>query len=524
MIVELKKRLLRNSASGILERLVNVFVFLWLQQYLVKRISPEEYSLYPVLMALLLFVPPLTTVTVSGLLRYVVEANARGDDRWVTQMVSTMFPIFLGVSTALLAIGGLFTLHIGSVLNIAPQQIFEAQIMMILLTFSVSLGLALAPFSIGLYVKERFVLLNFFQLCHTLIRLVLLFSLLIGAGAKVLWVVVATVTADVAILLLTTGLSRRVLPTLKFRLKEIRWELVKVLGGFGFWSMVGHVAHMIRTASDPLILNKLGTPVNVTCFYLGALPDTHIEATLRKATAPLQPTMVVLQSQGKSPTLQDFYLRAGRYCLWAALFLAVPLVIFRHELWSLYLGSSYGLYADAATVMGLLLARYWIVYPNEIMISMVAQATNQVRPLAIRAVLGACLNVAVTLYLVGALKMGAVGSALATVLIAIIWEPIIMWRFTLRLLDLSFAKWFRETICPGILPATIAGFLIVALKTFSPADSLLKLGILVVCGCIVYLSVLIAFCLRPDERRELSYMRDKFLSLRLIRSYRIVSK
>lgn len=52
--VEISKRLvLINSGSSVLAHLVNISILLWLHQYLLRRISPEEYSLYPVIVSTL---------------------------------------------------------------------------------------------------------------------------------------------------------------------------------------------------------------------------------------------------------------------------------------------------------------------------------------------------------------------------------------------------------------------------------------------------------------------------------------
>ena len=74
-----KRRLIANSASGLAEHFVNLLVQVWLYQYLIKRISPEEYSVYPVVTALLVFIPPMLVVLTSGLTRDTVEAHTRSD-------------------------------------------------------------------------------------------------------------------------------------------------------------------------------------------------------------------------------------------------------------------------------------------------------------------------------------------------------------------------------------------------------------------------------------------------------------
>jgi len=73
--VELSKRLvLINSASSLLTRMLSISVLIWLQQYLLMRIKPEEYSLLPVLYSVMMFAPLITTILTGGLGRYIVEA------------------------------------------------------------------------------------------------------------------------------------------------------------------------------------------------------------------------------------------------------------------------------------------------------------------------------------------------------------------------------------------------------------------------------------------------------------------
>src|SRR6266404_9158908 len=91
-----------NSASTLGERLVNLLLQIWLYQYLVKRISPEEYSLYPVLTSLFIFIPPLFGVLTAGFSRHTVQAHTREDDEGVTKLTSTMFPVMLAAGIGFL--------------------------------------------------------------------------------------------------------------------------------------------------------------------------------------------------------------------------------------------------------------------------------------------------------------------------------------------------------------------------------------------------------------------------------------
>ncbi len=503
MIAEVsRRRIIVNCASAVTESIFNVAVLFWLNQYLVKRISPEEYSLYPVLASVMVFVPFLSTVLTSGLGRYLAEAHAQQDDRRITQIISTMFPLLLGVSVALLAAGLAFTLHVDRVLTISPGRVSTARFMMFLLFFEVFVRLTLAPFTCGLYVMQRFVLLNTLSVCNVIVRSVLLVGLLFSAGPAVLWLVVATVTADVSTVLITTAISVRLLPALRFRLSEIRWELVGVLTSFGFWNMVMFLAYLIRKSADPLVLNKLATPRDVTSFYLGNLPDNQIETLTQKAMVPLLPAMIAFHAKGQQESMRSVYVRGGRYSLWAVLFFVVPLLVYREDFWSLYLGETYALYRDASAVMALLFARYWLSSPND-MVYKVAHAKGEVRPIAVRCIMTALFNLALTLFLVGFLKMGAVGSAAGTLLAILIWEPLVFWPYGLRLVGVCFAEWARETIWPGILPAVTSGVFMLGVRGLLVPHNWLGLVAEMGVGCSVYLMVLVFFCLKQDEAQTL---------------------
>lgn len=501
--VEISKRLvLVNAASSVVVRVVNVSVLVWLQQYLLKRISAEEYALYPVLGAAIVFLPLLTGVLTSGLGRYIVEAYARGDERGVTQIVSTMFPLIFAAGLVVLGGGWVFAWYVDHVLTIAPGRLWEARIMMALMVFAFSFNVILSPFSVGFYVRQKFMLSNALEVGRELLRIGLLFVLLFGVSTRVLWVVVASVAAQTVWLLVSRTISRRLVPALRFRVSEIRWEMARKLMSFGGWTIFAQLAEMIRTALDPLVLNKFATAVDVTSFSLGALPLSHIQGFSALVQGPLQPQLTAMHAMGAKERLQNAYLRGGRYALWASLFVAVPLMVYSREVFGLYLGQKAELYKASATVTVLLLPIFAIVY-GHVMLANLALATANVRSWAIRAVVIQMLNLGLTFYFVGVLKMGAVGSALATFLVLTFVWPVLNWPLGLRLAGLSWGRWFRETAFPGLLPAVVGAAVCLALKFLVHPASWLSLGLCAAGGMGSFLAALFLLCLKPADKDDL---------------------
>jgi O-antigen/teichoic acid export membrane protein len=495
------------------ERFVNLFVQVWLYQYLIKRISPEEYSLYPVVTALLVFVPPLTVILTAGLARSSVEAHTRGDDQKLTEITSTMFPILMGAALVLVVFGGVITKYLGDVLKIAPGQMFDGRIMVALLFGSLALRVALLPFSLGLYIRQQFVILNTIIVSQAIIRVGLLFVLLLGAGPRVLWVVVASVIPDVATLLLTLILSLRAVPAQRFRFDAIRRHLLPNLMSFGFWNMMGSIGGMIRKSSDLLVLNRFATAIDVNTFQLASLTDNQIDAALTKMQEPLLPHMVAVHTTGGRGALQSLYTRGGRYSMWAALIVATPLIAFRHQLWSAYLGPKLLIYADIPTVMVLLLVRYWIEMPV-FLIGQAAYAMNQVKTLSILVIVQSFFNLGITIYFVHYLHMGAIGSALGTLVSVVIFSLLIAWKYSLNLLALHFGPWFKAAVWRGVLPSMVAGLFAWGWRYWLKPETLPALLVASIFVGAVYVLSILLFCLDEDERRQLRHLWNKFSYLR----------
>jgi O-antigen/teichoic acid export membrane protein len=508
--VEISKRLVFiNSVSSAVAKILNVFVLAWLQQYLLTRISAEEYSLYPVLTSIMLFAPALTLILTSGLGRYVVAAYSNADEHRVTQIVSTMFPLLLGSGVIILAVGWILSWRVDWVFNVPPDRLWDARLMMALMVFSLAIRLPLAPFGVGLYVRQKFILENLIGVGAEFFRIGLLFILLFGVSTRVKWVVVATVSSYLLRLTIRQVLSRRLVPSLRFRIDAIQWSAAKELTSFGWWNFLSTFADTIRNAAAPIILNRMGTAVDVNCVYLGSLPHNHIREASYLMSGPLQPALTAMHTVGSKDRLKNAYLRGGRYALWAAMFVATPLMLFRNELFALYIGEPY---MKSAVVMLLMLASFPLVYGNG-MLPTLAYVTGQIKSWSIRGTAMHMTNLVLMLYFVGALKMGAVGAALATLLVGTIGEALLMLPLGLRMAELSRLRWIRETMIPGLLPALVTAGLWAVSKRFYTPTTWVSLGSCTAFGLACYVAVLFAFCLSEDERRDVRRLYNKAIQL-----------
>ncbi|MDH3464313.1 MAG: hypothetical protein OES26_00115 [Gammaproteobacteria bacterium] len=513
-VVISKKLVMINSASSFATRLLSISVLIWLQQYLLKRISTEEYSLLPVLFSVMMFAPFITMALVGGISRYVLEAYAKEDDERVTQIVSTMFPILCAAGIGLFAAGVTFAWNIDYVFRIAPEYVDDARIMLTLLMFSAAIRLPVAAFGGGLFVRQRFVLQNLIELGTECFRLSLLLTLLFGLSTSVVWVVVATVAADLLNITAMTTVSRRLVPAQCFQRTHIRWHLARNLISFGGWNSLDGFSGMIRKAADPIILNRLATPLDVACFHLGALVPNRLEVIINNAFGnSVAPVIIGMHSLGQDERLKRTYLRLGRFALWGLLVVVAPFLVHFEQIVRLYVGDTY---LAAGTVLFLLLAVYPIVYGN-ILHSVIATAKIRVRSLAIRNSVSTAANLPLTLLLVGHYQLGAIGAAAATFVTYGLGSLLLLWPFGKHIAGATWPEVWREILLPGFPPFFAALLVMNGLVGAFPAETWATLALNAFMGTCAYFTVL-WFMMKDIDKRQLKEALRYILDRKWIRS------
>ncbi len=501
--IEISKRLVAvNAASTVARRILSITVLVWLQQFLMRRLSADEYTLLPVLMSVMMFVPLLTTIIASGMGRFVTEAYAKGDEERVTQIVSSMLPIFLGAALLLVGVGGLLAWQVDVVLKVAPERVADARTMLLLLFAGAAFGVGTTPFALGINVRQRLVLGNLISLGIEVARVTLLFVFLWGLGVEVVWVILASVASGAAGQVVVCLVSKRLVPSLRFRRDALRADVVRALIGFGGWATLGQLAAVLREASDNLILNRFASFEATNAFSVGASVDFHLRRTVFEAAATAMTPLTAMHATGQEERLRRSFFRLSRYTVWMLMFCAAPLIVFREQVIALYLRETAEMYAAAATVMGLLLGRLMVAFPNSVL-TMIAIARNRLRTIMLRAIVLELTNLALTLYLVGVLAMGAVGSALSTFLVTSVGVPALYWTFGLDVVGARWRDWLRHVVAPGLAPALCATPVWIAFAVLATQESWLALGLQTSAGLAVYVGVLFAFCLKPDERADL---------------------
>lgn len=479
-------------------------------QYLLSRVSTEEFAIYPVIMSLMVFSQIVFRFFTGGLSRFVVDAYAKGDFYRVSEITSSAFPMLLLGSTIFFVTGTLFGVNIDLFLNIGHEYVYIARIMFVLLIISFSLQMLCIPFKVGFDVKQKYVELNILNSFRDIFKVILIFCLLIFVGPSVIWIVVGTVIADVIHTAVVFYRSRALVPELRFSHALIRWKQATQIVSFGAWTTLGRLGALMYTTGATILLNLFGTPLDVTNFYLGSTLFRHINALIGFAALPLQPAITAMNSLNDHQRLKNTVLRGGRYATWIGLAVALPLAIFSEELITVYLGSEF---LKSAIVLALFMAFFPFILPT-FLLPMTAMAMFKVKEFYIVAFVAQLLGFLVMIYVTAGLNMGAIAVTACLFAVTAISQIFFFWPLCCRLVKISRSEVFWDLVYPGFLPAVAGSIVWIGFKVVYPPDSWLTLFAYGAAGGLVYLATLFAFSLNSQERRELRTVIDK-TSLRL---------
>jgi len=494
-----KRIVLVNSASSAASIVLNLLLIVWLQQYLLRRVSPAEYSLLPIVMSVMAFAPLLTTVLSGGIGRYVTAAYARGDDAEVTSICSTMFPLLTLGGLMVLLGGGLGVWHVDRIITIAPERVTDARLMLALLVASAAVRLPCSVLGGGFVVRQRLLLQDLIDFGTQLLRLAVLFALLFGVSTRVIWVVVANVASEVAGLAIATPMSMRLVPSLRVRWRAIRWPLARELVGYGGWTVVHQAGETLRVAADPLMLNEFSTAFDVASFQVAGIAPRMLPMMVAPLTRPFIPILAALHATEDWGHLRSTLLRTSRYQTWVILSVGLPALIFGREFMVLYVGEQY---ATAGAVMSLLLLVPALGALNCLGPAALA-AAGEVRPLAIRVLLARAGSLLLSVVFVVYLHGGALGSAAATALAAVTLDTTLIWPLAWRATHITIRSWLREVLLPTTLPAVPSLVLCLVVHHFIGIATWFELLAWSASSATLFAALVLAFALRSEDRRDL---------------------
>jgi len=251
------------------------------------------------------------------------------DDDAVGRVNGLFLVVFLVIGAVAVAAGAALTANAGLVLGdkLTTQEIRTAQVLMALMTFTVSISFPASVFSSFVIANERFVFQRTLSLARVIVTPALtVLALLAGHRSVGMAAVAAGVAVIVAAIDIAYCLGRL---KMRFSFRGLDLSLLREIAVFSSFIFVNMVVDQVNWNVDKFILGRVGGTTLVAVYAVAAQLNSYymsLSTTVSSVFVPRVNNMVAVADDNNA--LTELFARVGRIQFLVLGLIASGLVVF----------------------------------------------------------------------------------------------------------------------------------------------------------------------------------------------------
>jgi O-antigen/teichoic acid export membrane protein/glycosyltransferase involved in cell wall biosynthesis len=488
---------------------VNLGLGIVLLPFTVRHLGTADYGLWMLVASLTYYFQVLDLGYGNGVVRHVVDADARGDITGVNNILSTFVVVYagLGLLTAAGTIGLIFW-AVPNFPHLSALEIRRGQLLLAIMGLRIAVGFPMTVFGAVTTARQRFALNNAVAIVVALVNGLATYIVLVSGHGLV--ALVATTTAvGLASYAGYAWTARRAFPDLRLRPSSFNPRLVRDVTSFSLYLFIVDIAVQIGFNLDNLVIGvSLGT--SAVAVYAVTLRLADYQRQLcNQFNGFLFSVAVRYGAGGRADRLESLLIEGTRIALILVTGVTIAVIGFGGRLLVLWMGPGF----EAGIAPLYVLAAAGVVLVGQGPLGNILLATGRHRLVAYVSLGEALANLLLSVMLVrrfGILGV-AVGTAVPVVLANLfILMPAACHRFQLP--TLTFLRLVLAAPATGAVPAIAACAI---LRFAYPPSSLAAILAEGVCVGLVYGGAIAAFGFdRRVRARYLDYVRRMLVSPR----------
>ncbi len=252
-----KKQLLLNIGANFFQVLVTLIVSFFLTPYIVNNIGEDAYSFVPISSNFTSYFAILTIAMTSMSARFVTLRIHDNDMEGANDYYSTAFFSNFLIATLCSVISIFVIVFLNRIINIPAAIFMDIRLLFILIFFTFVMNIATNSFYIAAFSMNRLDITSIISISATLARIVIIIVLFKFFPAKVYYIGLSIFAMNFIIDFLNIITAKRVMPSLKITIKNIKIKLVKELFFSGIWNSFSQLSNILLTGLDLVIANIL---------------------------------------------------------------------------------------------------------------------------------------------------------------------------------------------------------------------------------------------------------------------------
>ena len=403
----ISKRIMRNTAYNAVGRLWLIGTNLLLAPLLLSYLGQDRFGVWVLFWSLIQYCLLLDLGVGASLVKYFSEFEAKGDVRSVNRVLASTITVYIVVGVALVLLLWPLVAWLSSFFSI-PQDLRQEA------TVTFQLGLV-AFFLINLVsifdglLKgfQRMDLVNLTLIAVSIPNLLGSY-LVLRLGWGLLGLVMVVVIVYVLQLFLFVLQARSVCPSLTCHRRDVRFETLRLLFGYGARLQIARLANLVSYQTDKILLG-LFVPLRYVTFYdLGSKVSYVTHELPHVMLGALLPAASELSGNADHTRLWTMYERGTKYLFLFSIPALIGIWLTAHLVLQAWLGH---VSSDVHLAVVLLSTGYWAVVSVG-MVTTVGAGIGWVGPLMRTSLIQGGLNLLLSLALI--IPFGYVGVLVGT--------------------------------------------------------------------------------------------------------------
>ncbi len=465
----------RNLLAGTITRYVLLGLSLgtgvFLMPFTVRHLGKAQYGLWMLVASVTYYFNLLDLGYGNGVMRHIVDADARGDVVGVNRVVSTFVCVYavIGFAASLIC-AAVIVYGIPRFPNLSPSDVRTAQIVLAIFGARITLGYPMTVFGAVVNARQAFVRNNTIAIAIVLLNALVTYVVLeMGGGliALVAW----TTSLNAAGYIAYAWSAWSVFPELEIRLRHFSREDWRDVTAYSTWVFIIGLGSQISFNLDNLVVGAyLGTAA-VAVYAVAVRVSEYQRRVCDQFSVMLFPVIVRLDAQKNDEALRTTLVNGARISMLLAAGVTTGLVGFARPLLIHWMGAGF----EGSVAPFYVLAIVGVLIVSHASQASVLMATGKHRVVATVWIVEGLANLVLSLVLVR--PLGSIGVALGTLIPMAIGHVCIFTPLACRRVGISIRHFVWISAVPALVSVLPAAAVCIALRTFvPPATTLAVVG------------------------------------------------
>jgi O-antigen/teichoic acid export membrane protein len=492
--VIINRQVLLNSLSNFIGKSINIVSWFFLTPFILGQLGASVYGLWILIGSLVAYTSLLDFGIAGAVTKYVAQYHAIKQYKEARSMIATAFIVFLLIGLLIVVVSVSLAPIIVGLFKIEAEYRDLAQWLVILSGLGVGISIPAKIFPATIRGLQRFDLINFIVIIHTVLLAVGMVAILI-AGGGVIGLAVISILTNIVMIVPYIFILHKISPELKFGYKDYNKHHLQQVGTFSSSLFLINVGGHLESKTDEVVIGVFLPVMAITPYNLArrlsALPQTITDQFL----SLLLPMASKLHAENDQVRLRSLFIISSRITLGIFLPAGIFLMLSASNILGAWVGEDFSQYAYLVIILTLASMIDTSIWPA----GAILQGMAKHKLLAVFTIVSGISNLALSIALVR--YFGLLGIALGTLIPTTIICIGFVLPYALRNLQISLHQFFTEVLLPALTPAIPAVVAVYIFLQVLPKYSWFSLGILLAISVSTYFFVYISLEINRVERQ-----------------------